>query len=413
MRAARLGAGGHPLRGERRWWGRLAQVWTGLWAAAYRPFFAMTGLVAVAAGVGWCLALTGLVGTVPGVASWHARALSTGFIGAALGGYLLSALPGWSGRAPVTGATLAALVAAWALGLIGGDAGRVGIGLLYPLALAALLARDLLAARAYGRLWVLAFPFGLAVQSAGLGQGVGGWFGPETAALALMLGISAIGGRMIGAFGAAHLSRRSDHRARQAEARSNRAARVATAVLALALVAGALDGGTLGGGGWALVLAGGVQLWVPVFWLTRRVRDGALFVQLPLAYLWLPVGVCLVGALRLGMPLGALTQTDALHALTMGAAACMIAAVAGRAAARRGDGALQGRPVQASAFGAIWLAAVARLLAGLGGPLVEGWLLASVILWILGWGLWLVALLPALVGPPRRPALSARRLGAV
>lgn len=368
--------------------------------------------MALAAGIAWCLALLHLTG--PGVAAWHARALGWGFIGAAVGGYLLSALPGWSGGPPVTGAALAGLVAAWGLGLGGllsgvgaGEMAPSGLALLFPLALAAVLGRDLLAARAFGKLWVLAFPLGLAVQGAGPALGIGAGRGHEPAALALMLGISAIGGPLICAFGAAHRQRQGRADMPAGERRTRLVASVATTFLALAVALSFVTDRAAAGG--VLVLAGVVQLWLPLYWLARRGPGRALFLLLPLAYLWLPFGVIGLGVVQAGVTLAGLKAIDALHALTMGAASCMIAAVAGRVAARRAAGALHARPVQIVAFGALWLAALARVASGVAGSGEGGWLLASALLWVLGWGLWLLALGPALIGPPRRPALSAIR----
>ena len=41
-----------------------------------------------------------------------------GFVMAAVGGFLLTAIPNWTGRAPVAGTTLAVLVGLWLLGRI-------------------------------------------------------------------------------------------------------------------------------------------------------------------------------------------------------------------------------------------------------------------------------------------------------
>ena len=48
--------------------------------------------------------------------SWHIHEMLFGFVMAAVGGFLLTAIPNWTSRAPVAGMPLAVLVALWLLG---------------------------------------------------------------------------------------------------------------------------------------------------------------------------------------------------------------------------------------------------------------------------------------------------------
>jgi len=87
------------------------------WEAPYRPLFLAAFLAAFLSLAWWPLGVRlGL--PAPGlqpVVLWHVHELIFGFAGAAVGGYLLTALPGWTSRPPLRGWGLKALVFAWIL----------------------------------------------------------------------------------------------------------------------------------------------------------------------------------------------------------------------------------------------------------------------------------------------------------
>lgn len=89
-------------------------------AYGFRPFFLLLPLAAIGAvlplpvlWLGW-----GDSTNLP-AGLWHGHEQIFGFLTAALAGFLLTALPSWSGRPPVTGRPLALLVGLWLLGRIG------------------------------------------------------------------------------------------------------------------------------------------------------------------------------------------------------------------------------------------------------------------------------------------------------
>jgi uncharacterized protein involved in response to NO len=47
---------------------------------------------------------------------WHVHELVYGYVAAVVAGFLLTAVPNWTGRLPVTGGPLLLLVALWAAG---------------------------------------------------------------------------------------------------------------------------------------------------------------------------------------------------------------------------------------------------------------------------------------------------------
>ncbi|MBN9569508.1 MAG: NnrS family protein, partial [Alphaproteobacteria bacterium] len=107
-----------------------------LWSLGFRPFFLAAGLwPALAVAVWIVMFATGE--TLPSrfaPLDWHIHAMLFGFVPAAIAGFLLTAIPNWTGRPPVHGRALAILAGLWL-------AGRVVafLSALIPLWLAALI----------------------------------------------------------------------------------------------------------------------------------------------------------------------------------------------------------------------------------------------------------------------------------
>src|SRR5690606_7124087 len=84
----------------------------------FRPFFLLAGLWGAAAVPLWLVIFHGGL-TVPsafGPAGWHGHEMIFGFAAAVLAGFLLTAIPTWTGRLPLQGRPLAGLVAVWLAG---------------------------------------------------------------------------------------------------------------------------------------------------------------------------------------------------------------------------------------------------------------------------------------------------------
>ena len=81
----------------------------------FRPFFFGGPAWAVIAITLWLLSLTGVV-TLPtaiDALAWHRHEMLFGFVGAVIAGFLLTAIPNWTGRLPIAGWPLAALFGLW------------------------------------------------------------------------------------------------------------------------------------------------------------------------------------------------------------------------------------------------------------------------------------------------------------
>ncbi len=134
------------------------RAWRGpaLLTYGFRPFFFGAGVWAIVSMLLWLPMLNGAV-TLPialDPVSWHAHEFLFGYLGAVVAGFLLTAVPNWTGRLPILGWPLGGLFALWLLGRLA----ILGSGMLSPLAVA---------------LTDLAFPVVLIVTSGGKSSGVG------------------------------------------------------------------------------------------------------------------------------------------------------------------------------------------------------------------------------------------------
>lgn len=86
-----------------------------LFSYGFRPFFLLAGLWAIVPMVTllWALGVQSWpVDTIP-LFRWHAHEMIFGFVSAAIAGFLLTAVPNWTGQQAVSGPRLMALVAVW------------------------------------------------------------------------------------------------------------------------------------------------------------------------------------------------------------------------------------------------------------------------------------------------------------
>ena len=88
--------------------------------AGFRPFFLGAGIFAVLSMILWILIQSGLISlpiSQPPM-NWHAHEMLFGYASAALAGFLLTAIPSWTGRLPVSGRWLLNLFMLWIAGRV-------------------------------------------------------------------------------------------------------------------------------------------------------------------------------------------------------------------------------------------------------------------------------------------------------
>ena len=180
----------------------------------FRPFFlgaALWGAIAIAL---WIAILTAGV-SIPtrfDPLIWHIHEMLFGFVMAAMAGFLLTVVAAWTGRKPVSGARLGVLVALWLLGrleLLISQWSPVWFAItadvIFPLALTATIARELMAANKRRNFLILA-PL-LVLTAADLlidlsmeGQETLSGYGWRLALTAILIMISVVGGWIIPSF---------------------------------------------------------------------------------------------------------------------------------------------------------------------------------------------------------------------
>jgi len=371
----------------------------------FRPFFLLAGLWAVVGMLMWSGAILqdAPVPTAFTPAVWHAHAMLFGFVGAAKAGFLTTAVPNWTGRMPIQGWPLAALVGLWALGRVAcavsaviGAPAAMALDLLFFLALPTIMAREVIAGRNWRNLPVIGATTALAAANAlvhlepvaGLDSG----YGLRLAIGAYAFLMALIGGRIVPSFTRNWLAKRGS-RHRPAPASSGD--RAAVALTGLATLAWTVQPGHAGTA--ALAAAAALaNAWRLSRWQGHRTGAEPLLLVLHVGYAWLPIGFALVALAALS---AAVPQTAALHALTAGAMGLMPAAVMTRATLGHTGRALTAGTGSAILFATIALAAALRIAA----PIAEGWYLdllgASALAWIAGFGLYVALYAPMQLKP--------------
>jgi uncharacterized protein involved in response to NO len=385
----------------------MPEIAKALWGYGFRPFFLAAGVLAALLIPWWAGALAwGLpLGTGWPPTLWHGHEMLFGFIVAAVAGFLLTAVPSWTGERGFAGWPLVLLATLWGLARLAVATSALwplpwvaGIDLLFLPALAFFVLPPLV--RSSNRNTpLLAVLLALWATDAAfywyLGHGEAG-----LARRALFVGIdivlllvTVIGGRIIPAFTSAALKQRGV--SSQVRAWPGMTPLAIVSMLAV----GVLDLWRPEGS-----VAGVVAAVAAVSQIVRLAQwRGTLTLRMPIVwvlhfgYLWLPVGLALKALSLLG---GFAFASFYLHALTIGTATTMIVAVMTRASlGHTGRPLVVARPT-AYAYGLLSAAAVVRVF----GPSFLGvpytWIVVlTAALWTAAFVLFLVVYAPILLSP--------------
>ena len=369
----------------------------------FRPFFLGAGLWAVAAIAIWLWSLeTGAmrIGALDPLA-WHRHEMLFGFVGAAIAGFALTAVPNWTGRLPIAGWPLAALALWWVsariLPLVLPDLPHALLALVdggFYLFLSGLILREIVQAK--NRNLPVAFVIGLFgvadlmdyASSAGLIASELGY--RAGIALAVTL-VSIIGGRIVPSFTRNWMQREKlGGRLPVQPTRFDLSVIiVSTAALALWMVEGSIRKA-----GAAILLAGILQVARLARWRGWRALASPIVLVLHLGYVWVPIGLLLLGATGLGAPIPA---SAGVHALTVGALAGMILAVMTRVTLGHTGRELHAGLATRASYLALHLAVLARVVAPLVPAHYQSLMHLSGGLWIAAFTLFVFAYAPAML----------------
>ena len=329
--------------------------------------------------------------------AWHIHEMLFGFVAAALGGFLLTAIPNWTGRQPLRGRLLGVLASVWLAGRIAVWAGTVlgpgataAIDLTFTGALLLFAANEIVAARNWRNLPVVIGVSALFSANLLFHLSAAGLADTEEIAVRLAVGAMAflltlVGGRIVPSFTRNWFAQHSGPDIAAPMKAFDLAALAVTALALLAWVAG----GSASHTGIALTAAGALNLARLARWRGWRAAAEPLVLVLHAGYLWLGLGLGLLG---LSMLDGPVPQTLALHVLTIGAMGTMTLAVMTRAILGHTGRDLRAGPGTAAIYGLAALAVLARVAFELAIEPVLLWM--TVAAWSLAF-----ALFTALYGP--------------
>lgn len=360
----------------------------------FRPFFLLAGLWAIVALLVWMHAFLGIFES-PGTLApldWHIHEMLFGYGTAVVAGFMLTAIPNWTGRLPLQGWPLAGLAALWIAGRlaiwISGTLGPVAtalIDLAFLVCFFAVVLREITAGKNWrnlplvGAIGVLILANALS-HAGHAGVTVFGLDGePVSTRLALALFaalITLIGGRVVPSFTRNWLAKSGHTRL---PAPFGPLDKLALAVGVLGMLAWVIAPE-------ALVTAGLVAL-AAIAHAGRlaRWRGGPtwrepLLLVLHVGYGWIPLAFGLIAA-GIVWP-GHVPPSAGIHALTVGAIATMTLAVMSRAIRGHSGRSLTAGRIATLVFIAITLAALVRVGAPFHDDTYTVHLMVSAALWV-------------------------------
>ena len=341
-----------------------------LFSYGFRPFFLFGAAYAGAMIPLWLVVFAGHVSLPTAFAprDWHVHEMLFGYVGAVVAGFLLTAVPNWTGRLPIQGAPLGTLFGIWLAGRLATTfSGVIGwqlamvVDAAFLLLLAAAAAREIIAGRKWSNLKVVAIVSLLAVANIAFHveahfHGMAEYSTRAGIGLVVTL-VCVIGGRIVPSFTRNWLARRAPGPLPVPFSRFDVVALVAGTLAMLAWVI-APSGRVVAG---ALGVAGFLHLIRLGRWAGYRTFSDRLVLILHVAYAFIPAGFFLsaLSALDLVVP------SAGVHAWTAGAIGAMTIAVMSRASLGHTGQALSASALTQMIYASIVIAAVARICAAL------------------------------------------------
>jgi uncharacterized protein involved in response to NO len=382
-----------------------------LFSYGFRPFFLAAGLWAAFGILLWLPQYLGLL-TLPtafGALDWHIHEMLYGYVAASVAGFLLTAIPNWTGRLPVSGWPLAALAALWLAGriaiLVSAEIGAglaAAIDVSFLVALAAVAGREIVAGKNWRNLRVLIVLGLLAAGNIVFHAEVivkgGADYGIRLAIGAVILLISLIGGRIVPSFTNNWLARNNPGRLPIAFSRFDMATLAASALALIAWIAAPFAAPT----GALLIAAGLMHLVRLARWAGDRTLADRLVLVLHVGYAFVPAGFLLIGAANF---VADIPPSAGIHAWTAGAIGLMTLAVMTRATLGHTGHALRAGPATQAIYALVLAGALLRVIAAIIGSLTL--IDAAGAAWIGGFALFVIVYGPLLA--LRKPAWAAAR----
>ena len=372
----------------------------------FRPFFLAGAIWAfVSLGV-WLVVLEGL-SELPSAFdpfAWHAHEMIFGFVGAIIAGFLLSAIAAWTGRPPVQGTPLIVLFVLWITARLlvtySAHAGAwiaaiVDVG--FYVFLTVLAGREIVAAGNKRNYPIIGLLVALTIANALMHMSVlelsdTRIMGERLGIGIVVLLIGLIGGRIAPAFTRNWLNRQGKAVTPPSLPIIDKVAHGLTAAAMLAWASDAFAGPAS-----ILAIGAGIlQAWRMARWGGEKALGEPIVAVLHVGYAWVPIGLIMLGLTHW---IDVINPNAALHALTAGAMGTMILAVMTRATLGHTGHAISSTSGTTAIFAFVVLAAVLRVLGPHSDDLYRASLIASGVVWIMAFVLFVALYGPYLVKP--------------
>ncbi len=367
----------------------------------FRPFFLAAGVWAVVALAIWLWEFSqgGILPTHLAPVVWHSHEMLFGYGSAVVTGFLLTAVPNWTGRLPVRGAPLAALAFVWL-------AGRVAFSFATPswllvasliegsylVLLCGFLVREIVSGKNWRNLIVAALVAGIAIANGFVhweivGFGNTGDFGFRLGIGVFVILITLVGGRVTPSFTRNWLNKNGSKNLPAPFGVPDKVALVTTLVAVAGWVAAPFN--EISGG--LVLLATAAQAVRLSRWQGHHCFSEPLVLALHVGYAWLVLGLGLLGFAIL---FDYIPQSAALHGLTVGMIGTMTLAVMTRASLGHSGQPLRADLATQTIFVLVVCAALTRVVAPLMGEDYLFYLMLAGGLWIATFSLFVIRYLP-------------------
>ena len=378
----------------------------------FRPFFLLGAVYAGLTILAWLPMFNGelALSTAFGPIDWHVHEMLYGYLPAVVTGFLLTAIPNWTGRLPIQGMPLLTLVAVWLAGRMAVTfSAEIGwllaaiIDVSFLILVIAATAREIVAGKNWRNLRVIAMvtlllagniAFHLEAHFNGSAE-----YGARIGIAAIVLLLAVIGGRIIPSFTRNWLARENPGRLPVPFARFDVAViGLSAATLALWTVqpVGRITAA-------ALLATGALHIVRLARWAGDRTWRDRLVLILHVGYAFVPLGFLLAGAAALAM----VPADTGTHAWTVGAAGTLTLAVMTRASLGHTGNALNASAVTQAIYAVVVIAALARICSSLEPAWSELLLHVSAFAWVAAFFGFAVSYGPLLIGAQRGKAVPA------
>jgi uncharacterized protein involved in response to NO len=379
----------------------------------FRPFFLLGSIWAGFEVLTWLPMFYGELSVASAFSprDWHVHELLFGYVPAIVAGFLLTAIPNWTGRLPLQGLPLAVLVAVWLAGrfavTLSDGIGWVAAAFLdcaFLMLMVVAIAREIIAGRNWRNLKIVALLGLLTIGNIAFHieahlEGVALYTTRVGIAVTVTL-IMVIGGRIIPSFTRNWLARRGPGRLPAPFARFDEAC-IILSVCSLALWVPIPDELTTAA---MMIAAAAFNAARLCRWAGDRTTADRLVLVLHVGYAFVPIGFLLTGLAALDL----VAPSAGIHAWTVGAIGIMPLAVMSRASLGHTGRELVASPALQATYLLVVIAAVARTCAALHPPWSNALLPFAALAWAAAF-LGFAALYAPLLCLPKRPAIRTMR----